>query len=369
MDNELNEHHGREPYYEDEIDLYQLIQVLLKRKKLIVGVFLVAVIVAIAASYIMKPVYRVSAVIGPAQIYELEAVQNSVIWRETDVDTPANIDAIVSQNPFHYEILRQLDWDIHDSKNKYDVKSKLEQNTKYISISIDSAEPERAKEYLEVFLAKINAFYYPKVKTNVELLNNTIKRIINEKQGISSQIELLQSKLDTLEKEDIKLKKQIDEVQNRNTQTLNQHDKILAKESNPDSMTPLLLYSNVMQENLTQIDKILNNMRENNKIQREDLQQDIKDLKVELANLDVQLKNLESKLAVLGVKANPDTQDGQSEDIEVSGIKIIQEPTVDPQRVSPKRTLMVAVAGVLGLFVGIFAAFAAEFWQSHKVSA
>jgi len=378
VDRKPEEQH--KPYQlEGGIGVFEFVQIILKRKKLIIGVFLIAIIVAIAASYMIKPVYRVSAVVGPGQIYVLEAVQNSLIWREADIDTPENIEALISQNPFHYETLTQLGWDLQDPKNKFDVKTKLQQRTKYISISIDSAEPERAKKYLNTLLVKTHAFYYPRVETNIELLNNTKQRIINERQSVSGQIKILESKLNMLDLENVKLQKQIDEIQSKSEQALDQRRKVLAQESNPDNMTPLLIYSNIMQENLSQLDKLLNSMKENNKLQREDLQQDIKDLKVQLANLDVRLADVESKLANLGVKteslnvqsseSEAQQNDLKSQQIEVSGIKIVQEPIVDPQRVSPKRTLMVAVAGVLGLFVGVFAAFAAEFWQSHKTAA
>ena len=64
----MNEH--REPHYaEGKIGLYELIQFLLKRKKLIIGVFLIDVIVAIAGSYMIKRVYRVSGVVGTGKIY------------------------------------------------------------------------------------------------------------------------------------------------------------------------------------------------------------------------------------------------------------------------------------------------------------
>jgi len=144
MEKETNEH--REPYYaEDEIDLYELIQVLLKRKKLIIGIFLIAVIVAIAASYMMKPVYRVSAVVGPGKIYELEPVSNTLIWREKDIDTPENIERLISQNPFHHAILTQLGWDYGDPKSRFEIKTNVQQRTNYIFVNVDSAEPERAK--------------------------------------------------------------------------------------------------------------------------------------------------------------------------------------------------------------------------------
>ncbi len=406
MDNELNEHHEREPYYEDEIDLYQLIQVLLKRKKLIVSVFLVAVIVAIAASYVMKPVYRVSAVVAPGQIYEQEPVQDTLIWREKDIDTPENIERLISQNPFHYEILTQLSWDYQDPKNKFDIKTDIQQRTNYISVNIDSSEPERAKEYLAIMLDKAQNFYLHKAAVNTtllsndlenitvnrqkiiqdkqavlqekELLSNEKKRILNEKQRIKNQIEFVKNKQKVLDSQSARLEKQIKEIQINNDQIIKQRDAVLAKEHNPTDAMSLLLYSNTIQENLIQIDR-LNLTLEDNSIRKQQLQQEIKDLETQLANLDLQLADIDVRLANLDIKSkNLDLQDNKlaiiQKDLEarkanISGLRIVLEPTIDPQRVSPKRTLMAAVAGVLGLFVGIFAAFAAEFWQSHKVSA
>lgn len=406
MDNELNEHHEREPYYEDEIDLYQLIQVLLKRKKLIASVFLVVVIVTIAASYIMKPVYRVSAVVAPGQVYEQEPVRDALIWREKDIDTPENIERLISQNPFHYEILTQLSWDYQDPQNQFDIKTNVQERTNYIFVNIDSSEPERAKEYFAILLDKAQSFYLHKAAVNATLLSNDLenitadrqkiiqdkqavlqekkllsnekKRILNEKQRINNQIEFVKNKHKVLDSQSARLERQIKEIQINNEQIIKQRDAVLAKEHNPTDSMSLLLYSNTIQENLTQIDR-LNLTLEDNYILKQQLQQEIKDLEMQLANLDLQLADIDVRLANLDIKSkNLDLQDNKlaikQKDLEaqkanISGLRIVQEPTIDPQRVSPKRTLMVAVAGVLGLFVGIFAAFAAEFWQSHKVSA
>jgi len=337
VDKELSEYHEREPYYEDEIDLYQLIQVLLKRKKIIIGIFLVAVITAIAASYLMKPVYRVSAVIGPGQIL----VDNDGVSSESDVDTPNNIAALVSQNPFHYKILTNLGFDATDATSSFKVKASIQGGTKYISLNIDSADPEKAKQYLSALISEINSFYLPKVEANVMLLNNEKKRILSERRSINYQIEMVKNKLSVLGQQYDRLQKQLG-----------------------------IAEPNVGSSKLTSVDKlILTLMLENNDIQRQEFRQELEALKAKLESLDLEEVDLKSKLAILGVKLNPDEQDGKSDDIKVSGIKVIQEPVIDPQRVSPKRTLMVAVAGVLGLFVGVFAAFAVEFWQSHKVSA
>ena len=361
MEKETNEH--REPYYaEDEIDLYELIQVLLKRKKLIIGIFLIAVVVAIAASYMMKPVYRVSAVVAPGKIYEPEPSGSTVIWREKDIDTPENIERLISQNPFHHAILTQLGWDYEDPKNKFEIKTNVQKGSKSISLSIDSSDPEMSKEYLSVLIDQLNGFYLPNVERSATLLNYEKKRIIDEKRCIANQIGLINHKLQVLEQQNARLQK---------------HIEVNIKGVDDEQ---ILDNRKAVQHDLTPVDKlILTLMMENNDIQSQELKQEIETLKSKLANLDFQAIDVEIKLANLGVKTESlDVQSSESEaqqndlksqQTEVSGIKIVQEPIVDPQRVSPKRTLMVAVAGVLGLFVGIVAAIAAEFWQSHKTAA
>jgi len=55
----------RKPPEEEEIDLYELWLRLVKRKKIIGGVFLTGILTALAISFIMKPVYRSEASLLP----------------------------------------------------------------------------------------------------------------------------------------------------------------------------------------------------------------------------------------------------------------------------------------------------------------
>ena len=219
-----------------------------------------------------------------------------------------------------------------------------------------------AKEYLSALIDQLNCFYLPKVERSATLLNYEKKRIIDEKRCIANQIGLINHKLQVLEQQNARLQKHI--------------------ELNIKGVDDEQILDNrkAVQHDLTSVDKlILTLMMENNDIRTQELRQEIETLKSTLANLDLQAIDVEFKLASLGVKTKSlDVQSSESEaqqndlksqQTEVSGIKIVQEPIVDPQRVSPKRTLMVAVAGVMGLFVGIVAAIAAEFWQSHKTAA
>ncbi|MFX0196257.1 MAG: GNVR domain-containing protein, partial [Candidatus Hodarchaeota archaeon] len=47
-------------------------------------------------------------------------------------------------------------------------------------------------------------------------------------------------------------------------------------------------------------------------------------------------------------------------------IEIIQEPTVSYKPVKPKKLLNTAIAGILGLFISVFASFFVEYTAANK---
>ena len=103
-----------------------------------------------------------------------------------------------------------------------------------------------------------------------KLLNNEKKRILNEKQRINNQIEFVKNKHKVLDSQSARLERQIKEIQINNEQIIKQRDAVLAKEHNPTDSMSLLLYSNTIQENLTQIDR-LNLTLEDNYILKQQL--------------------------------------------------------------------------------------------------
>jgi len=54
----MNTQNKEHPAYEDEINLYDYWKVVVKRKKLIIGLFLISVVVAAIISLLMPKIYR-----------------------------------------------------------------------------------------------------------------------------------------------------------------------------------------------------------------------------------------------------------------------------------------------------------------------
>jgi capsular polysaccharide biosynthesis protein len=231
---------------EEEIDLREYINVLLKRKGVIILIFLIAVITATLVSYfVISPVYQSSLIFSVAQI---------------------------------------------DNRPTVNITESLE-IIKRVSVMADS--PERAKniveKVVEIFIEQNQDIYQGKIK----LIKDSLKI----------------------------LKEQVDEFE-VNIQEIEETKKKIAtsvelSEAERQFQTSLLLSSSVTERELYN-------------------------------NLTNQTNSLKASLE-------------SCEDFKV--INYAQLPAVP---VKPNKKLNILIAGVLGLFVGIFAAFFLEFWQKGK---
>ncbi len=83
----------------------------------------------------------------------------------------------------------------------------------------------------------------------------------------------------------------------------------------------------------------------------------------ELTLLNTRLKSIDAKLADLQAKMieleDPDSiiNPGSNVNSTTSNVVELLTPPTDPRVIGPKRTLNIAIAAVLGLFIGVFAAF------------
>jgi len=81
---------------------------------------------------------------------------------------------------------------------------------------------------------------------------------------------------------------------------------------------------------------------------REDLEIQINLLKNSIESLNAQINSLKASL----------------EDIKPT--KIVKSPTVSEEPVKPRPLLNMAIAGILGLFMGTFLAFGREWWEKAR---
>jgi len=269
---------------EEEIDLREYINVLLKRKGIIILIFLIAVITAALVSYFaLSPVYQASTVFSVAKI-DGRAVINITESLE-----------IIKSNVMLDEVINRmgLEGTLTSSQLKSQITTENLKGTNFIKISVLADSPETAKNLVEtitkVFVEQNQGEYREKVK----LVENRLK-------VIEEQIAEFEKNIQEIEK----TKKKIAETEE-------------LSEGERQFQTSLLLSSSVTERELYN-------------------------------GLSDQANSLKASLK--------DCED----------FKIINYAQLPAAPIKPNKKLNILIAGVLGLFVGVFVAFFLEFWQKGK---
>ena len=267
---------------EEEIDLREYINVLLKRKGVVILIFLIAVITAALVSYFaLSPVYQASTVFSVAKI-DGRAVVNITEALE-----------IMKSNVVLDEVIDRMDLEETAKQLSSRVTTENLKGTNFIKISVLADSPETAKNLVEtitkVFVEQNQDEYQEKVK-------------------------LVEDRLKIIEEQIAEFEKNIQEIEKSKRKIATTEE---LSEGERQFQTSLLLSSSVTERSLYN-------------------------------NLTNQANSLKESLK-------------SCEDF-----KIINYAQLPAEPTKPNKKLNILIAGVLGLFVGVFVAFFLEFWQKGK---
>ena len=280
---------------EEEIDLREYINVLLKRKGIIILIFLIAVITAALVSYfVLSPVYQSSTVFSIA-LMDNRPPSTIIAQVENNVPVIKINEAweVITSNLILDEVIKRSNLNISSDQLRTWIEVENLKNTNFIKVSVkaDSAEKvkELAENIVEVFIEKSRNKYTDKIK----LIEGRIKIL---EQGITE------------------FEKSIQEIENA---MKNISASKGLSEAERYFQTSLLLNSSSNERNL------------------------YNDLIYQINTLQERLNNCQD-FGIISYAQLPDAP------------------------IKPNTKLNILVAGVLGLFVGIFVAFFLEFWQKGK---
>jgi len=267
---------------EEEIDLREYINVLLKRKGIIIIIFLIAIITAALVSYfVLSPVYQSSTVFSVAKI-DGRAVINITEALE-----------IIKSNVVLDEVINRMGLEETAKQLSSQVTTENLKGTNFIKISVLAGSPETAKNLVEtiakVFVEQSQDEYQEKVK-------------------------LVEDRLKIIEEQIAEFEKNIQEIEKTKKKIAASEE---LSEGERQFQTSLLLSSSVTEREL------------------------YNDLSDQANSLKASLKDCED-------------------------FKIINYAQLPAAPIKPNKKLNILIAGVLGLFVGIFVAFFLEFWQKGK---
>ncbi len=407
---------------EEEIDLREYINILLRRKGIIILIFLIAVITAAIVSYfVLQPVYEADVVITVSE----PKIKSSLV-DEISLEDYKNL---IKDIEIEEKLIQKLNLNEPSLElTPYDLEQmltiELPKGTNLIKMNLQASEPKLTKDIINawatLFVEKNKRLYFDEVKkakTDIEdklklaehdffeieekviKFNETdsVKAIEDEIKYKTTKILDFKSRLIDIQ---LSLKKEKAGKEYIVTEISKQEKILKLNKSVVDDQFSRQLLSNITDDNLeianlTYVSEEINpiyyylaqqlisaNISISSLIVEENqLKKNINDFNISLEALKETLKeeSTESKLILFQLNREYSAKEklynnlyGKAEEIRLtetaeSDLLKISSLAYEPRApIKPNKKLNILIAGVLGLFVGIFAAFFLEFWQKGK---
>jgi uncharacterized protein involved in exopolysaccharide biosynthesis len=319
-------------YHDDEINLRDYINVLIKRKAIILSVFLVCVIFAAVYSFSAPEVYEVSQILAPPETN----FQNYLI-------SPIKITERIDEGLYTRAIRKTLELPPQE-----DIKIETAVFSKdgffKTKVKASKGNIEKAKSILSVLHDKLKKEFVPiidakksKIENNIFLKRNQMKRKEEQIESAKKKINLIEERILFMENQSIKAKENTDILVKERTSFLD--------EAASENRISSVLYTTTIQQAIGYFNQ-LHNQLDSLKSRRENLETTIKMLRGEIEDIEITINDL-----TINQKF-------------IHNIKQIEPPLKPENPIAPKKKQNIAIAAVIGLMLGVFIAFFREFWAN-----
>lgn len=363
--------------YNDEVELIDYLRVLWKYRFWIIGATILSALAALVISFILPPIWEVSMVLEPGRLGSdvFEIGGNRPTGTIYYIDKAMNIKAKITQGSYDANVRTISGW---PSKKTIKWKVDVERGASALKTSLKVKDKELALKALKVLTELIKKDYARQIETFQEGIEQEIAKIraniVEKEKDINlvetkrdAQLANLTEELNRLKKEITLLKQRESELSQEEENVRKNTELLMAKrnslmeagQSRNDPLA-LVLYTSSIQQNIAYSNKLSSQV---NDVKREIEENESSIKKGEIKMVSVKqkafsdIKKLESNIQKLGASIKAfETRKEFAEPIE-----IIQEPTVSPRPVRPKKRLNAIIAGILGLFFSVFGAFFTEY--------
>ncbi len=364
-------------YQEDEIDLYELWLTLKKRWKVVLSTTALFVLASVSYILVAKPVYEIKAYIQTAYLGGKIGIKPERVKAEIEAKYVPQTSE--EKNEYMSTYNAYLD--------KIDIKEIKKEKTDILELTVLGINNEYGKSFADHILALIQEEYQPKFEYFLE----SKKREINSKtlqiNKLQNQISQLNLQKNFISKEEIpSLKekinfhkeriKKIDELISSYRKSILNYEKTIKdlssslKKPNISDSSSLLIISQISQyENLiSSLEKRIKELEvEKDRIIRETIPSiekkltELSTLKIEQINKSItekenQIQVLKKDIENLNILISPPF---------TKNFEMLRVVTKDSPA-KPKKSLVLAVATMSGLFLGVFLAFFLEWIENAR---
>ncbi len=329
--------------YEDEVNLMDYLNVIWKRKWLIIIPTFFCAIIAGVYSFLLPPVWEVNTLMQPSK-YIIQTEGGT--YKEILVADPKQIAGQINEASYNNIIAAELNLDIRKFPK---LKAENLRDTKLVRISTKENDIEKAKLILHSLFNHLKKQLDSKVEIEAKGIDFKIKSKEIENLRIEEEINVNKNKLNIVKQRKKEIEKELRGTRKR-IETLEKEQRLsLKKESRSESESlAMLLYSNEIQQSLRYYNT-LNESLSSKKIEEENIN-------LEIENKEERIKQLENEIDNLNeIKGRIDYT------------QLIKEPTSSLYPVAPQKKRNVFIAGMMGLFVFTILAFFLEYLKKQRI--
>ncbi len=396
---------------ENEVELIDLLNVIWKRKWLIIIPTVICALLAGVISFLLPPKWEVDAIIQPSKFF-IQTEQGQ--FEEVVVVDPKQIAGQINQESYNNLIAAELNLDIIKFPK---LKAENLRDTKLVRVSTRVKDIAEGKAILDSLFKHLKTELDRKIEVeikgidteiitkqnSIKDLDNEIKTKENEIKRKNNEIKLKDLTIQSREIEKDRIKQEIESDQNKQKiseervgsimeemksvkgriDDLDQQlKKAIAEKKEGGEAISLLLYSNEVQQNL----RYYNTLDEKlsiEKVTQENLRLSIKENQEKIRQVDNQISQTNTEKQILMTEISTimneiekfknkiNTLQNQiklldDQKLRIDYAQLVKQPTSSLYPVSPRRARSAVIAGVLGVFMFTILAFFLEYLKRNQ---
>lgn len=327
----------------NEIELIDILNIIWKRKWLIIFSTLALMIIAGTLGFILPKKWDISMVFEPSHLLSKNGGGK---WEELVFTAPMQIVGQINEKSYESKISEELKIE-REAFPK--VKAINILNTNLIRISIREKDREKAKSilhslysFLKTNLDKKAEIEIKGIDTKIKSLEIEISRVEKEIQTYINNLTITKKRKKELEGEMNETRKRVQLLENDQRTSLNKENR-----SEAEGFT-MLLYSNEIQLSLRYVNT-LNELLNSKKLEEESLN-------LFIANNRQEIKQLENEIASFNELKG-----------RIDNTELTKDPTSSLNPVFPQKKLFVLIAFLFGLIIFTLLAFFLEYLENQKL--
>jgi capsular polysaccharide biosynthesis protein len=325
----------------EEVNLTEYLEILWKRKWLIIIPTAIIIIATGIVSFLVTPVWEVDAIVLPSKfLSQTEQGQ----FNEVLVVDPKQVAGQINQDSYNNLLAAELNLDIRKFPK---IRAENLRDTKLVRISVRTRDIDQGRKILTSLFNHLKGDFDKKI--DVEIANNLseIKVLEIQKDIIKQEVLSEENKVKISEDRTRSIAQELKSVKTRVDEIDAELKKALEEKRQGMDAVAILLYTNEVQNNL----RYYNTLEE--KLSAERLTQE--NLRLSIKGKAEALKQQDSKIELLKEKKQ-----------RIDYAQLVKEPTPSLDPVAPKRTRNVLLAAVLGAAAFILLAFFFEALDKAK---